>query len=290
MSWGHFRGHQGGILGGDGGLWGQAVGQGSPGGSARTGGVSGLPKPPPSPGSYRTRPLVFLSTEAAKLCVTPTRLVPSTSTIRSFTWILGTRTPSRPLASPGAHLEPLAAPTPAPAAAGGCPRPYLPSRWAAPPSVTVLTKIPSFSRPMSAPAPIPMMLIPSPSESVGTQSRVLAGWHLQGDAPQGSGGGLGAGPTFLQLHGEEVEPLHALLQLVLGRGRHGIHVLIAAVVILVGVSAEHLGDEGGLSQGQTPQEPPGNAGLGLSPRDTRESPVPNRGTWSEGELGGAQRG
>lgn len=45
----------------------------------------------PSPGPYRTRPLVFLSTEAAKLCVTPTRLVPSTSTIRSFTWILGTR-------------------------------------------------------------------------------------------------------------------------------------------------------------------------------------------------------
>lgn len=39
--------------------------------------------------SHRTRPLVFLSTEAAKLWVTPTRLVPSTSTSRSFTWILG---------------------------------------------------------------------------------------------------------------------------------------------------------------------------------------------------------
>lgn len=37
---------------------------------------------------YRTLPLVFLSTEAAKLWVTPTKLVPSTSTIRSFTWIL----------------------------------------------------------------------------------------------------------------------------------------------------------------------------------------------------------
>lgn len=43
---------------------------------------------------------------------------------------------------------------------------YLPSRWAAPPSVTVLTKMPSFSRPMSAPAPMPMMLMPRPSASV----------------------------------------------------------------------------------------------------------------------------
>lgn len=42
---------------------------------------------------------------------------------------------------------------------------YLPSLWAAPPSVTVLTKIPSFSRPMSAPAPMPMILIPRPSLS-----------------------------------------------------------------------------------------------------------------------------
>lgn len=39
--------------------------------------------------SYLTVPEVFLSTEAAKLWVTPTKLVPSTSTIRSFTWILG---------------------------------------------------------------------------------------------------------------------------------------------------------------------------------------------------------
>ena len=42
---------------------------------------------------------------------------------------------------------------------------YLPSLCAAPPSVTVLTKIPSFSRPISAPAPIPMILIPRPSLS-----------------------------------------------------------------------------------------------------------------------------
>lgn len=38
--------------------------------------------------AYLTTPDVFLSTEAAKLCVTPTRLVPSTSTIWSFTVIL----------------------------------------------------------------------------------------------------------------------------------------------------------------------------------------------------------
>lgn len=42
---------------------------------------------------------------------------------------------------------------------------YLPSLCAAPPSVTVFTKMPSFSRPMSAPAPIPMMLMPRPSLS-----------------------------------------------------------------------------------------------------------------------------
>lgn len=44
---------------------------------------------PYPPGPHRTRPFVFRSTEAAKLWVTPTRLVPSTSTRRSFTWILG---------------------------------------------------------------------------------------------------------------------------------------------------------------------------------------------------------
>lgn len=39
--------------------------------------------------AYLTVPEVLRRTEAAKLCVTPTKLVPSTSTIRSFTWILG---------------------------------------------------------------------------------------------------------------------------------------------------------------------------------------------------------
>lgn len=55
---------------------------------------------------------------------------------------------------------------------------YLPSLCAAPPSVTVFTKMPSFSRPMSAPAPIPMMLMPRPSlsERRTTQS---AGGELQ---------------------------------------------------------------------------------------------------------------
>lgn len=38
--------------------------------------------------AYLTTPDVFLRTEAAKLWVTPTRLVPSTSTIWSFTLIL----------------------------------------------------------------------------------------------------------------------------------------------------------------------------------------------------------
>lgn len=40
-------------------------------------------------GAHLTVPEVFRRTEAAKLWVTPTKLVPSTSTIRSFTWILG---------------------------------------------------------------------------------------------------------------------------------------------------------------------------------------------------------
>lgn len=47
---------------------------------------------------------------------------------------------------------------------------HLLSLSAAPPSMTVLTKIPSFSRPASAPTPIPMMLIPRPSSSGNTQT------------------------------------------------------------------------------------------------------------------------
>lgn len=37
---------------------------------------------------YLTLPLVFLRTVAAKFCVTPTKLIPSTSTIWSLTCIL----------------------------------------------------------------------------------------------------------------------------------------------------------------------------------------------------------
>ena len=66
-------------------------------------------------------------------------------------------------------------------------RSYLPSLKAAPPSVTVFTKMPSFSRPMSAPAPIPIILMPRPSPSEREQSLVkhppiqpptrVAGWN-----------------------------------------------------------------------------------------------------------------
>lgn len=56
---------------------------------------------------------------------------------------------------------------------------HLPSRSAAPPSMTVFTKMPSFSRPASAPTPIPMILIPRPSSSANTQSgRLNKGKHV----------------------------------------------------------------------------------------------------------------
>lgn len=47
-------------------------------------------------------------------------------------------------------------------------------------------------------------------------------------------------PTFLQLHREELQFLHPLLQLVLCGGGHRIHLLVTAVVVLVGVGVEHL--------------------------------------------------
>ena len=46
--------------------------------------------------------------------------------------------------------------------------------------------------------------------------------------------------TLLDLHGEDVHLLHPLLQLVLGRGGHRVHVIVTPVVILVGVSVEDL--------------------------------------------------
>lgn len=58
--------------------------------------------------------------------------------------------------------------------------------------------------------------------------------------------------TFLQLHGEQVQPLHPLLQLVLGRGRHGVHILVAPVVVLVRVGGEDLQEEEQTDQTQIP--------------------------------------
>lgn len=46
--------------------------------------------------------------------------------------------------------------------------------------------------------------------------------------------------TFLQLHGEQVQLLHPLLQLVLGRRRHGVHVVVAPVIVLIRVSRKDL--------------------------------------------------
>jgi len=180
---------------------------------------------------------VFLSTEAAKFWVTPTKLVPSTSTIRSFTWILEevvrrdvqhsqvmaplwtyhrfdteAHTTHTPFRNPQSwQRDPSAvarnrrdkwgteasilgstAKTTHLSLTHGSKRDkkafsvlmclcqknnqdnpiyheltYLVSLCAAPPSVTVLTKMPNFSRPMSAPAPIPMILMPRPSPSEG---------------------------------------------------------------------------------------------------------------------------
>ncbi len=49
--------------------------------------------------------------------------------------------------------------------------------------------------------------------------------------------------TFLQLHGEQVQPFHPLLQLVLSGRCHGIHVFITPVIVLVGVGGKHLQEE-----------------------------------------------
>lgn len=49
--------------------------------------------------------------------------------------------------------------------------------------------------------------------------------------------------TFLQLHREQVQPLHPFLQLVLSRRCHGVHVFIAPVVVFIGVRGKHLQEE-----------------------------------------------
>lgn len=74
--------------------------------------------------------------------------------------------------------------------------------------------------------------------------------------------------TFLQLHGEQVQLLHSLLQLVLGRGRHGVHVVVAAVIVLVRVSSKDL--NAGEVKGQResppwfPPKPPLSSRLAVS--------------------------
>ena len=50
---------------------------------------------------------------------------------------------------------------------------YLPSAAAAPPSVSDLTKIPSFSTPVSVPTPRPIILNPSPLSSENKTQQIL---------------------------------------------------------------------------------------------------------------------
>lgn len=60
--------------------------------------------------------------------------------------------------------------------------------------------------------------------------------------------------TFLELHGEQVQPLHPLLQLILCRGCHGVHIFITPVIVLVGVGGKHLQEETGtLDQTENPK-------------------------------------
>lgn len=46
--------------------------------------------------------------------------------------------------------------------------------------------------------------------------------------------------TFLQLHRKQVQLLHSFLQLVLGRSRHGVDIVITSVVVFVRVCGEDL--------------------------------------------------
>lgn len=139
--------------------------------------------------SYLTTPLVFFSVCAANICVTPTREIPSTSMIWSFTWILKKKIKIECkwnfkwcrlhlnnehcfgsymymymykmalltlLSIPTQPSQPISTPSSIQ---------YLPSAAAAPPSVSDFTKIPSFSTPVSVPTPRPIMLNPSPLSS-----------------------------------------------------------------------------------------------------------------------------
>lgn len=94
--------------------------------------------------------------------------------------------PHTPPSRPASSSITTKAPQQEPGWGSGVGTPYLPSRWAAPPSVTVLTKMPSFSKPMSAPAPMPMMLIPNPAASVGHRDPCPNGTAAERPAPMGS--------------------------------------------------------------------------------------------------------
>lgn len=46
--------------------------------------------------------------------------------------------------------------------------------------------------------------------------------------------------TFLQLYGEQVQPLHPLLQFVLCRRCHGVHIFITSVIVFIRIGGKHL--------------------------------------------------
>jgi len=51
--------------------------------------------------------------------------------------------------------------------------------------------------------------------------------------------------TFHQLYRKQVQLFHSFLQLVLGRRRHGVDVVVTPIIVLVGVGGEHLHGAGG---------------------------------------------
>lgn len=101
--------------------------------------------------------------------------------------------------------------------------------------------------------------------------------------------------TLLQLHREQLQPLHPLLQLVLRGGGHGIHVLVAPVVVLVGVGAEHL--RGGRWSGRmrggrrgSLRPPPGVPVLPQASPSPQMTPARREGPSSAGVHGARGKG
>lgn len=144
---------------------------------------------------------------------------------------------------------------------------HRPSFSAAPLSVMVFTKIPSFSRPWSAPTPIPMMLMPRPLSPEWTENkRIKNKLRLNNKKAQcrhkqmtlktnGTckpfvrrrvelnscfGDGTHFIFTFLDLHRKHIHLFNPLLQLVLGRRCNRVHVVVASIILLVWEGAEHL--------------------------------------------------